>query len=121
MIFLKACCDVALYIKYFVKKKWFTYPIFNRRIRQFKYNGLDALTKPCEVSLHGTKLAGQAIQNLIFLRLLPVILGDRVLDPADEVWQLTLQLKDIVELICAQKISVTGCLYGCSYPRILGV
>ncbi|XP_046709098.1 uncharacterized protein LOC124388478 isoform X1 [Silurus meridionalis] len=55
--------DVALYIKYFVKNKWFTYPILNRRIRQFKYNGSDAFTKPCELNSHGAKLAGQAIQN----------------------------------------------------------
>ncbi|KAI2645590.1 hypothetical protein H4Q32_024100 [Labeo rohita] len=32
---------------------------------------------------------------MTFLKRLPVILGDRVLTPADEVWQLTLQLKDI--------------------------
>nr|XP_055039672.1 uncharacterized protein LOC129427310 isoform X2 [Misgurnus anguillicaudatus]XP_055039673.1 uncharacterized protein LOC129427310 isoform X2 [Misgurnus anguillicaudatus] len=103
--------DVVLYLKYFVKKKWFTYPVLNRRICQFKYSGSDALSKPCEVSPHGLKLAGQAIQNWNFLRLLPVILSDRVLDPADEVWQLTLQLKEIVELICAQKISVSQVAY----------
>lgn len=33
------------------------------------------------------------------------------MDPADEVWQLTLQLKDIVELICTQKISVSQVAY----------
>lgn len=42
---------------------------------------------------------------------MPLIIGDKVQDTADEVWQLTLQLKDIVELICAQKISVSQVAY----------
>ncbi len=104
--------DVALYLKYFIKKKtWFTYSILNRRIKQFKYCGSDASTKPCEVSPHGVKLSGQAVQNWNFLRLLPLIIGDRVKDTADDVWQLTLQLKDIVDMICAQKISVPQVAY----------
>lgn len=61
--------DVALYLKYFIKKKaWFTYSILNRRIKQFKYCASDASTKPCEVSPHGAKLSGQAVQNWNFLR-----------------------------------------------------
>lgn len=86
--------DVDLYNKYFVKKKWFTYPILNRRISQFKYNGSDSFSKPCKVNSRGLKLTGQVIKNWN-LRLLPVILGNKVLDPADEVWQLILQLKDM--------------------------
>ena len=98
--------DVAFYLRYFIKKKkWFTYPILNRRIKQFKFMTTDASSKPCEVSPITQKLSGHAIQNWHFLRLLPLIIGDRVQDPQDEVWQLTLQLKDIVDLICAQKIS----------------
>lgn len=104
--------DVALYLKYFIKKKaWFTYSILNRRINQFKYCASDASTKPCEVSPHGAKLSGQAVQNWNFLRLLPLIIGDKVKDTADNVWQLTLQLKDIVDMICAQKISVPQVAY----------
>lgn len=100
--------DVALYLKYFVKqKKWFTYSTLNRRIYQFKYCLSDASTKPCRVKPLAKKLSGQAIQNWNFLRLLPVIIGDRVKDTADDVWQLTLQLKDIVDMVCAQKISVS--------------
>lgn len=37
--------------------------------------------------------------------LLPLLIGDMAQDPQDDVWQLTLQLKDIVDLICAQQIS----------------
>jgi len=104
--------DVALYLKYFIKKKqWLTYSILNRRIKQFKYKGTDALTKPCAVNSEVPKLSGQAIQNWNFLRLLPVLIGDKVQNPEDDVWQLTLQLKDIVDMICAQTISSAQVAY----------
>lgn len=104
--------DLALYLKYFIKqKKWFTYSVLNRCIKQFKYSASDALSKPFAVSSNGVKLSGQAIQNWNFLRLLPVIMGDNVKDPMDDVWQLTLQLKDIVEMICAQRISLPEVAY----------
>lgn len=60
---------------------------------------------------NGLKLSGQAIQNWNFLRLLPVIMCDKVKEPMDDVRQLTLQLKDIVEMVCAQKISLTEVAY----------
>ena len=103
--------DVALYLKHFVKKKWFTHSILNPQIRQFKYYGSDAFTKPCEFSPQGLRLAGQAVQNWNFLRLQPVIIGDRVQNLTDDVRQLTLQLKDIVDMACAQKISVSQVAY----------
>ena len=104
--------DVTLYLKYFIKKKaWFTYSTLNRRIKQFKYCDSDASTKPCEVSPQAVKLSGQTVQNWNFLRLLPLIIGDRVKDTTDDVWQLTMQLKDIVEMICAQTISVPQVAY----------
>ncbi|KAK0152047.1 hypothetical protein N1851_006573 [Merluccius polli] len=94
--------DVALYLKYFIKKnKWFTY----------SYKGSDALTKPSAVNSEGSKLSGQAIQNWNLLRLLPVLIGDKVQNPEDDVWQLTLQLKDIVDMICAQNISLSQVAY----------
>lgn len=104
--------DVALYLKYFIKKKaWFSYSTLNRRIKQFKYCDSDASTKPCEVNSQAAKLSGQAVQNWNFLRLLPLIIGDRVKDTTDDVWQLTLHLKDIVEMVCAQKISMPQVAY----------
>lgn len=104
--------DVALYLKYFVKKrKWFTYPQLNRRIKQFQFKNTDASSKPCEVNPKTQKLSGHAIQNWNFLRFLPLIIGDRVQDPQDDVWQLTLQLKDIVDFTCAQSISRSQVAY----------
>lgn len=85
--------------------------MFNRRSRQFKCKGSDALTNPCDVNCEGSRLPGQAIQNLNFLRLLPVLIGNKVQDPEDDVWQLMMQLKDIVDLICAQNISLPQVAY----------
>lgn len=104
--------DLALYLKDMIKKKkWFTYSLLNRRIKQFKYKGSDALKKPCTVNPDGVKLSAQAIQNWNLLRLLPVLIGDKIQNHEDEVWQLALHLKDIVELICAQKISLSQIAY----------
>lgn len=99
--------DVAFYLKFFINKmKWFTYTVLIRRIKRFKYKATDACSKPSEVNPQTLKLNGHAVQNWNFLRLLPLIIGDRqVQDPQDDVWQLILQLTDIVDLICAQQIS----------------
>lgn len=54
---------------------------------------------------------GQAVQNWNFLRLLPVLIGDKVQNADDDVWQLTLLLRDIVDMVCAQKISLSQVAY----------
>ena len=56
--------DLALCLKNYIKiKKWFTYSLLNRRIKQFKYKGSEALTKRSTVKPDGAKLSGQALQN----------------------------------------------------------
>lgn len=49
------------------------------------------------------------------MRLLPVLIGDKVQSPEGEVWQLTLQLENIADLICAQIISLSQV----AYPEIM--
>ncbi len=98
--------DLAMYIKHFVKvKKFFTYSQLNRRIRQFSYQGSDATSTPSDVSEKGVKIGGQATENWSLLRLLPIIIGEKIAETDDPIWQLTVQLKELVELICAPKIS----------------
>lgn len=99
--------DLALYIKHLVRvEKHFTYVELNRRINQFKYLGNDALDKPCEVNSCSDKLGGHAVQNWCLLRLLPVLIGDKIKNPADnDVWQLVLHMRQMVEFICAPAIS----------------
>ncbi|KAB5579319.1 hypothetical protein PHYPO_G00193710 [Pangasianodon hypophthalmus] len=99
--------DLAIYLNYFVKvKKFFTYSQLNHRVRQFSYQGSDCNSTPSEVSEKGVKLGGQATENWCLLQLLPVIIGEKITDTENQVWQLTVQLKEVVELICAPKISV---------------
>lgn len=52
------------------------------------------------------RLSGHAVQNWCLLRLLPVLIGEKITSPADnDIWQLVLQLREIVALICAPAIS----------------
>lgn len=100
--------DLAIYIKYIVKvKKFFTRSQLNRRIRQFSYQGSDASSTPSEVVEKGVKIGVQATDSWSLLRLLPVIIGEKITDTDDPVWQLTVQLKELVELICASRICVS--------------
>ena len=97
--------DLALYINHLVKvDKMFSYLDLNRQINQFKY--LDRDDKPWEVNPEGGKLGGHAVQNWCLLRMLPVLIGDKVKNPGDnEVWQLVLLLREVLDLICAPAIS----------------
>lgn len=55
-------------------------------------------------------IGGQAAENWCLLRLLPVIIGDKV-DPRDPVWQLVIQLKELLERMCAPKITTAQIAY----------
>ncbi|XP_071810939.1 uncharacterized protein [Apostichopus japonicus] len=97
--------DVALILAYFIKqKKWLTYTDLNRRIMQFKYLGSDRHNQPSKVNPSGENLGGQAVENWCLVRLLPVLIGDKISDPNDAVWLFFLQLHDMVELLCAPSI-----------------
>lgn len=89
--------DLKVYLRYFVKnKKCFSYTQLNRRIRQFKYQGSDASSAPTEASSTGNKTGGQATENWCLLRLLPVIIVEKIADTEDTVWRLVILLKKIV-------------------------
>jgi len=60
--------DLAGIIATFVKKKWMTYSLINRRINQFKYQGIDQRNKPATVRRKKAKLGGHAVQNWMLMR-----------------------------------------------------
>ena len=98
--------DVALILKHLIKeKKWFTYNYLNQRISQFKYHGSDKSNQPCPVSHNADKLGGQAVQNWTLVRLLPLLVRNKIMEPNDDYWQLFLKLQQIIELVCAPQIS----------------
>ncbi|XP_064472077.1 uncharacterized protein LOC135386209 [Ornithodoros turicata] len=102
--------DVAIFLRYFQSKGWFSVNLLNARLEKLRLQGHDAADRPPALKEGFKTLGGQAAQNWIFLRFLPVLLAD-IIDPTDEVWQLFLLLRDIVNLVCARKISQTQILY----------
>ncbi|KAK6177817.1 hypothetical protein SNE40_015846 [Patella caerulea] len=98
--------DMKLMIDFFIKSlKWFTFDKLNRHIEKFRYVGKDALDKPAPVTVSSERIGGHAVQNWVFVRLFSLIIGVYIQDVDDEVWQLYLKLKLIVELICSPTIS----------------
>lgn len=93
------------------EKKWFTYSELNQRLDSFHYLDTDASSKPCHVNVKGDKLGGKAVQNWCLIRLLFVIVSDKIQDANDPVWQQFLLLHDIVELVCAHQIKDSGIAY----------
>ncbi len=100
-------CDLALCINYLVnKEKHFTYEELNRRISQFTYLGNEADDKPPEFCPNSEKLSGHAVQNWCLLRVLPLLIGDRIKKPTENsVWKLILLLREIVVHVCSPAIT----------------
>ncbi|XP_071847914.1 uncharacterized protein [Apostichopus japonicus] len=96
--------DLALFIDYFVKQKWFTYDLLNENLNKFPFHGPDAANMLKAIS-KGKKIGGQAVQNWWFLRFFPLVAFKNVKDADDAVWQLCIKLKDIVEIV------VSPCLH----------
>jgi hypothetical protein len=104
--------DLFLYINQTVNAlKWFSYEFLHRRINQFKYLGDDAACKTCAVNAKGDRLGRHAVQNWCLLRILVLLIGDRIKDPENEVWQLYLLLKKVVELVCSKSIAHSQIAY----------
>lgn len=98
--------DLPLYIHRLVEDNHFTYLQLNRCKNQFRYEVNDGKDKPADLFPSSDKLSGHAVQNWRLLRLLPLMVGDRIKGPCEnEVWQIIWQLREIVELICAPVIT----------------
>ncbi|KAK3928351.1 Zinc finger protein 136 [Frankliniella fusca] len=104
-------CVLPCIMKYCIAtKEWFDLPTLNRRIRGFKCKGMDARDRPKPFKSID-KLSGNAVENWNMIRLLPLIIGDLIQDQNDEVWQVFLNLQEIVEYVCAPKISMAQVAY----------
>ena len=80
-------------------------------IGKFVYLGSDALDKPCLVSESATRLSGHAVQNWVFLRLIPLLLYQFIQDKGNPVCIMLLKLKEIVEIVCAPTITESDVAY----------
>ncbi len=105
--------DMALCINHLVnQEKLFTYVDLNRSISQFTYLGNEADDKPPEFSPGSEKLSGHAVQNWCLLRVLPLLIGDRIKNPCENgVWKLILLLREIVAYVCAPAITANQIAY----------
>ena len=98
--------DVMLNLKDLMKKGWFSEEYLNSKINGFKFDTIVAASKALPIKKSSTKLSGNASQNWCFLRFLPLFVVYVLKDPNDPVWQLLLQLRLIVQLICAPAIKL---------------
>ncbi|KAK3921010.1 Transcriptional repressor protein YY1 [Frankliniella fusca] len=96
--------DLALFIKYFVDKQWISYESLKSRIEAFKYSTIDVQDKPVPPCDGAKKLVGGAWQIWTLLRLLPLLIGDKIQTVNDPVWLAVLRLIEIMEIITAPVI-----------------
>ena len=64
-------------------------------------HGVEARDKPSLINAQTGKVSGHAVQVWVFLRFIPLLIGHKIQDTSDDVWQLVLLLRQMVELICA--------------------
>lgn len=87
-----------------MSKKYFSLDTLNKVILSFPYKGDDKTNRPHMVPQSFKKnntIGGNAAENWTLLRLLPFMIGD-VIPEGESVWEIILDLKEIVELAVAQ-------------------
>lgn len=98
--------DLTLCLRYFVlEKKWLTFAYINRQIELLKLKGAEAKDRPPFINASSGKVSGHAVQIWVFLRFMPLCVGDKTADTSDCVWQLILVMREVVELVCAPRSS----------------
>ena len=112
--------DLKLYIHYFIKKGWFTLAELNAAIESFEYSQEDKKDKPIKVSEKSERIIGNACQIWTLLRVLPLLIRNKIKDIHDEVWMNLLLLNEVTEIICAPKIhkSVLHYLKSCIFDYV---
>ncbi|XP_033214081.1 uncharacterized protein LOC117171138 [Belonocnema kinseyi] len=96
--------DLKLILDKLFKEKWFTLQELNASIQSFGYSKEEKADKTCPVSDDAAKISGGAWQIWTFLRLLPILIEDKVQDIENEAWHLILLITEIVEIVCLSEI-----------------
>ena len=102
---------MALFVQYFTKNHWFTYDTLNNRILAFNYKGHDGNDRPPVIPVNASKLPDQAVDNWCLVRMLSLLVLGLIKNTRNKVWKLYLSPKEILELVCFQKISHWQILY----------
>ena len=107
--------ELALALCSFTEKGYFSLDQFNEIIHSFPYQHHDSANRPQQIIRkltfdHSASIGGNCHENWTLLRLLPLMIGDKV--PADDiVWLALLELKDIVEYSFAPKMTEADILF----------
>lgn len=92
--------ELAHCLKGMIAKKYFTLEELNRAILSFPFQHSDKVNRPHPIPQNfvsrGT-IGGNGHENHTLLRLLPALIGSRVPE-GDKMWEVLMELKDIVEL-----------------------
>ena len=112
MIFskVKIKVDLTLILNILKERGYISYDDVNVRIEMFKFKGTEALDKPAKVNSKGI-ISGHAVQVWCFLRMLPLLIGDKINDTNDPAWRLLLLLRSVVELVCKPYYSPTDIVH----------
>jgi len=95
--------DLALILKQLCRDTAMSMQRLNWAVQNFKFIGADGRDKPGSIS-DGKTVGGHAVQVWCLLRFLPFFVYD-VVDVDDKAWDLLLLLREVVELVCAPKVS----------------
>jgi hypothetical protein len=97
--------EMALVLQQLIAKQFVSVEQLNRIIDTWRYGPLDKANKPVRISVSfGDRVKQNARRTWCLLRLLPLMIGSFV--PNDNVhWHFLLELKDIVEMAFAFKLS----------------
>ena len=106
--------DMHLYVVNLTKNKVITLKSLNNKLRKkslnnklrkFKYQPSDSRDTPCEINIQAKILSGNAVQNWTFSRLFLVIHSECNGMKNSPVWALIILLHEVVQLVCARKLS----------------
>jgi len=98
--------EMALLLKHFVSKGYFTVDELNRTLASWKYGPLDKANKPVPItSTVGETIKQNTGRTWCLLRLFLLMVSSKV-PVGDKYWQLFLELKEIVELVFAPHLAV---------------
>lgn len=107
--------EIKLILSHLVnKEKRLTLKFLNKRITSFPYGFMDKKSRPSEINnldcSMDHSLKQKAFQFWTLFRLLPLIIGDQI-PPENAYWEFYLELREIADLLCAQKWTVGMACY----------
>lgn len=95
-----------------MKKKWFTVKQLNDRIKNIALSHRDTASRPATLMNDSScKVRGQAVEIYYLIRLLPILIHDKVLDCEDGMSNLYLTLKSITIIVMSPKLHITQAEY----------